>query len=236
MADKLKRIDNTNQILSHLSPADFGLLSPHLTQVDLPHRKGLEARNRPIEHAYFIQGGFASVVTSGQKLQNIEVGMIGQEGMTGLALLLGSDRSPHETYMQSAGTGWRISASHLHAAMDESASLRRALLKSAYAFLIQTSFTVLSNGRGKLEERLARWLLMAHDRSSGDELLLTHDLLALMLGVRRPGVTIALSLLHAKGLIEPRRGAIWINDREGLKVAANGAYGASEAEIKRLFS
>jgi CRP-like cAMP-binding protein len=234
MADQPQGREIRNKILLKLSPADFQRLEPHLTLVDLPFRKSLETRNRSVDYVYFIHAGFASVVAGSQNLRNSEVGMIGFEGVTGLAVLLGSDRASHETYMQLAGYGSRIAADHLRAAMDESAALRLTLLRYAYAFLTQATYTALSNGRSKLEERLARWLLMAQDRSNGD-LILTHELLALMLGVRRPGVTTALSLLEDKGLITPRRGAIAINDREGLKRAANGAYGAPEAEWQRLF-
>ena len=101
--------------------------------------------------------------------------------------------------------------------------------------LIQTSQTALANGRSKIEERLARWLLMAHDRLQEDALPLTHDFLATMLGVRRPGVTLALNLLEKKGLITTTRAAIRIPDREGLKRVCNGAYGVAEAEYDRLF-
>jgi CRP-like cAMP-binding protein len=235
MADQPQGGEIRNKILARLSPSDLRLLEPNLMIVDLPFRKALEARNRRIEYVYFIHAGFASVVAGSQNLHNTEVGMIGVEGLTGLPVVLGTDRSPHETYIQLAGYGSRIAAAHLRTAMDESATLRRALLRYAHSFLTQVTYTALSNGRSKLEERLARWLLMAHDRSTGDELILTHELLALMLGVRRPGVTTALSLLEDKGLINPRRGAISISDREGLKLAANGAYGAPEAEFQRLF-
>ncbi len=224
-----------NKILARLSPSDLRLLEPNLALVNLPFRKMLEARNRRIEYVYFIHAGFASIVASNKNLQSTEVGIIGVEGVTGLPVLLGASRAMHETYMQLAGYGSRISVAHLRAAMEESATLRRVLLRSAYAFLTQVSFTAVSNGRSKLEARLARWLLMAQDRSDGDDLILTHELLALMLGVRRPGVTTALSALEDKGLINPRRGVIAINDREGLKRAANGAYGSPEAEWQSLF-
>lgn len=235
MADQPQGSEVKNRILARLSPSDLRLLEPNLTLVDLPYRKVLEARNRRIEHVYFPHAGFASVVAGSQSLQNTEVGIIGVEGVTGLPVLLGTDRALHETYMQLAGYGSRIAAPHLRAAMEESSTLRRVLSRSAFAFLTQVSFTALSNGRSKLEERLARWLLMAQDRSDGDDLILTHELLALMLGVRRPGVTTALSVLEDKGLINLRRGAIAIKDRDGLKLTANGAYGAPEAEWQRLF-
>jgi CRP-like cAMP-binding protein len=100
---------------------------------------------------------------------------------------------------------------------------------------MQMSYTAIANGRSKLEERLARWLLMAHDRVDGDSLPMTHEFLSLMLGVRRPGVTLALHLLEKDGLIQPGRGTILITDRRGLERISNGAYGKAEAELQRLF-
>jgi hypothetical protein len=168
--------------------------------------------------------------------RSIEVGLIGREGMSGLAVVMGTDRSPNETFMQVAGGGQRISAAKLRPRMEQSGTLRRAFLCYAHAFAIQTAYTAMANGRSKLEERLARWLLMAHDRLDGDELPLTHEFIAMMLGVRRPGVTVALSLLENDGLIHANRGAISIIDRKGLEESSNGAYGASEAEYRRLFN
>ena len=236
MANQPQGGEIKNKILVRLSPSDRRLLEPNLSIVDLPFRKMLEARNRRIEYVYFLHAGFASVVGSNRNLNNTEVGVIGHEGVTGMPVILGVDSSPHETYMQLSGYGSRISAANLRAAMEESSSFRRVLTRYAHVFLTQVAYTALCNGRSKLEERLARWLLMAHDRSSGGDLILTHELLAMMLGVRRPGVTTALSLLEDKGLITPRRGAISINDRDGLKLIANGAYGSPEAEWNRIFS
>jgi CRP-like cAMP-binding protein len=108
-------------------------------------------------------------------------------------------------------------------------------LNYGHTFLVQTAYTALANSRSKMEERLARWLLMANDRA-GQGLSLTHEFLAIMLGVRRPGVTIAISFLEDRGLIRTKRRIISIVDRDGLEKAANGAYGAPEAELHRLFS
>jgi CRP-like cAMP-binding protein len=203
---------------------------PALQQVDLPLRKPLENRNRRIEYVYFIGHGIASVVADGSGRGGIEIGIIGREGLTGLAILMGVDRSPHETYMQVGGAGWRVSTASLRELMSQSKSLHQLLLKHGYAFTVQTAQTALVNGRYKLEERLARWLLMAHDRLDGDELPLTHEFLSLMLGVRRPGVTVALKSLQSDGIVRARRGGVLIVDRGGLEACANGAYRASEAE------
>ena len=226
---------NANRILSRLSEADFDLLEPHLTAVDLPLRKQLEVGRRPIEHVYFLESGIASVVANGDNKRSIEVGLIGREGMTGLAVVMGTDRSPHHTFIQAAGRGWRLHADELREAIRESATLHRPLLLYAHAFLMQTGYTAMVNGRGKIEERLARWILMAHDRTDGDTLALTHEFLSIMLGVRRPGVAHAINLLERIGLIHASRGTITVVDREGLEENSNGAYGTPESEFNRLF-
>ena len=214
----------SNQILSRLSRQDFALLEPHLEAVDLPVRKSLEARKKLIDQVYFIESGFASVVANGTSKPSIEVGIIGREGMTGLAIVLGSDRAQHATYVQVAGKGLRISATRLRAADERSITLHRAMLRFAHAFLAQTTTTALANGRSKTEERLARWLLMADDRLDGDQLPLTHEFLGLMLGTHRPGVTIALQALEKAGLIAHRRRSITILDRKTLEKRSNGTY------------
>lgn len=208
-------------------------MAPALQKVDLPLRKQLESRNRRIEYVYFIDHGIASVVADGSGRGGIEIGIIGREGVTGLAVLMGGDRSPHETYMQVGGAGRRVSAAALREAMSQSKSLHSVLLRHGYAFTVQTAQTALANGRHKLEERLARWLLMAHDRIDGDELPLTHEFLSLMLGVRRSGVTVALKILQRDGMVEARRGGVVITDRDGLEECANGAYRSPEAALRR---
>jgi CRP-like cAMP-binding protein len=197
------------------------MLKPHLTLVDLPVSTQLETANARIDLVYFLERGFASVVADGPGKRSIEVGIIGREGMTGLALVLGNDRSTHETYMQAAGSAQRISAARLRKAMDQSARLHRSLLRCAHAFLIQTAQTAVANGRSKLEERLARWLLMAQDRIDGPEIPLTHRFLAVMLGVHRPIVTVTVQALERKGLVRAGRQVITIvnrNERLGQNV------------------
>jgi CRP-like cAMP-binding protein len=213
-----------NGILSRLPPKQFALLKPHLSAVDLPIRKQLECRNKRIEGVYFLEHGIASVVASGPRERSIEAGIIGREGMTGLAVVLGDERSPHETFMQVAGDGQRIPADKLRHAMDHSAGLSRTLLRQAHAFHIQTTRTNLANARSNVKERLARWLLLADDRIDGGELPLTHEYLSMMLGVGRAGVTIAMQSLEATGFITTTRGLITIVDRRGLIQSSDGTY------------
>jgi CRP-like cAMP-binding protein len=224
-----------NRVLSYLAAADFALLEKNLRPVTLRFRQCLEAANRRIKAAYFPYRGLASVVAvSSNRSHQAEVGVVGREGMTGLSLLLGAEQSPCDVFMQIEGDGMSIAASDLRQAMDESLSLRMALLRYAQVFAIQAGQTALANARGKVEQRLARWLLMAHDRLSSDDLRLTHEFLAVMLGVRRAGVTTALHELEQQGFISTERGSIRIADRGGLEECADGLYGVPERELERL--
>lgn len=228
MPEIRSRSEIKNRLLSRLSRADLALLKPHLVAVDLPLLTQLETGNTRIDAVYFMESGFASVVADGAGMRGIEVGIIGREGMTGLPVVLGNDRSPNDTYIQVAGAAQRISTAKLRWAMDQSVSLHRSLLRYAHAFLIQTANTALANGRSTNTERLARWLLMADDRIDGSELPLTHKFLSIMLGVQRPGVTVAVRVLEKAGFISTRRGVITILDRRELEKMSNGTYRREE--------
>jgi CRP-like cAMP-binding protein len=223
-----------NRLLSSLSKADFELLLPDLEAVSLDLRKVLERPNKRIDDVYFPDAGFASVVAVQPKQTKVEVGLIGREGMTGLPVVLGNHKTPHETYIQAAGHGQRINATKLRKAMAASSSLQSLLLKFVQAFMVQTAQTAISNARAKLNERLARWILMADDRIDGSRLPLTHEFLSLMLGVRRAGVTEALHALESEGLIRASRGEIIVRSRKGIERRAGGSYGIPEAEFRRL--
>jgi CRP-like cAMP-binding protein len=223
-----------NRLLSSLSKADLGLLLPDLEAVSLDVRKVLERPNKRIDDVYFPDAGFASVVAVQPKQIKVEVGLIGREGMTGLPVVLGNHKTPHETYIQAAGHGQRLNATKLRKAMAASSSLQSLLLKFVQAFMVQTAQTAISNARAKLNERLARWILMADDRIDGSRLPLTHEFLSLMLGVRRAGVTEALHALESEGLIRASRGEIIVRSRKGIERRAGGSYGIPEAEFRRL--
>jgi len=223
-----------NCLLRALLPTDLALLQPHLKPVVLPLYKDIEWPNRPIETIVFMEAGIASVVAVQSDDTKVEVGLIGCEGMSGTAVVLGGDQSPHSTYMQVAGEGQRITAKELRKAMDASHSLRPLLLKFVQVFMVQTAHTAISNARAHIDQRLARWILMAHDRTGDDDLPLTHEFLALMLGVRRAGVTEAVQSLKRKKLIEGPRNHIVVLNRRGIERAAGNSYGTPEKEYRRL--
>lgn len=213
-----------NLVLANLAPPDLALLVPHLHPVELPISRVLETANQRIDSIYFPDHGFVSIVSGGRR--ELEIGMIGREGMTGLAVLLGEDRAQYTAYIQAAGTGHKISVVKLRQALAASAGLHLALLRCVHAFLNQLSETAIANARSKNEERLARWLLMAGDRIDGDALPLTHKLLAIMLGVQRPAITLGLQTLERARLIKAGRRVITVLNRQGLIEFANGAYKA----------
>ena len=223
-----------NHVLSSLSDRDAALLASSLEPVELPLRHQLETPHRPIEHVYFPEDGLISVVTTGALERQIEVGIIGRDGLSSVAAVLGVDRSPNSVFMQIAGRGLRIQTDALKAAFETSLSLRQTLMSAVQAFVVQASYTALANGRAKIDARLARWLVMAHDRLDGDRIPLTHEFLAVMLGVRRPGVSIVLQQFDALGLIETRRSALVIKNRKLLEEMADGFYGIPEDEQERL--
>jgi CRP-like cAMP-binding protein len=231
---KTPKYSGKNRLLARLSRQDFELLKPHLVELQLPLRKSLEIRNRRITAAYFPENGVASVVANGKVGMGVEVGLIGREGMSGIAIIMGADRAHHDTFMQIAGNGLCLKAVELKRCVGQSETLQRELLRYAHAFGLQVANTAMINAKSKIEERLARWLLVAHDRLDGDDIPLTHEFLATMLGVRRPGVTIALHLLESDGLIQRKRASVVIVDRKGLEQRSNGAYGLAEAAFRRL--
>jgi CRP-like cAMP-binding protein len=222
-----------NHLLLALAPPDYGLLEPHLTKVEFAVRQAFEEVNKPIEYVYFPEDGIVSIVAVSRHEQ-AEAAIVGLEGMTGIPVVLGNDRWVNDTYVQVDGSGSRIAANDLRQALAKSANLRAILLAFTQAFVVQTTQTALANARGNVEMRLARWLLMAHDRLDGNELPLTHEFLALMLGVRRAGVTTTLQKLESDGLVVAKRGVIGVVDRAGLIRLADRLYGVAEAEYRRL--
>jgi CRP-like cAMP-binding protein len=223
-----------NLLLSRLSPEDFSLLQPHLEPLTLDRGDVLVTPNEPIEHVTFLEAGVTSVVANTDGGRRIEIGLTGRDGLAGTPVLLGVDRTPHETFMQVAGSGLRIRVQDLRRVIEQSPSVLAHLLRYVQVFTIQTSHIALSNGSHKIEERLARWLLMCHDRLDGDDLPLTHEFIAIMLAVRRAGVTEALNILERQGIIRAKRGNIVVLKRKKLEQVAGDSYGIPEAEYRRL--
>jgi CRP-like cAMP-binding protein len=223
-----------NRLLRALSAEDFALLQPHLQPMATELRQQLIAPNTQIRQLFFPEVGFSSITTSGSG-GKVEIGIIGREGLVGASpVLLGSDRTPHEQFIQNAGEVLSIDTEALCAAVGHSASLRKLLLRSVQVQMIQTAQTAFANATYNLDVRLARWLLMCQDRLDGDELHLTHEFLSLMLGSQRSSTTLAIQSLEGHRLIKARRGRITILDRKAMEAVADDGYGPPEAEFARL--
>lgn len=224
-----------NLLLSSLGEADLRLLMPSLDRIALTHRHVLIDANMPSDFVYFLEDGIASIVNMFEDGGEAEVGICGREGMVGTAMVLGADQSPYQTSMQLDGTtAYRIGVKALRNAMTSSPSLTIALLRYAQTTAFQSGHTAAVNARFDIPRRLARWLLMCHDRVDGDAVFLTHEMMSVMLGVRRPGVTEAIAGLEALGHIKGLRGYVEITNRERLEQFAGSAYGVPEIEYRRL--
>jgi CRP-like cAMP-binding protein len=204
-----------------------------LERTKLEIRQELEIPGDPVPYVYFPQTGLASVIATSGAAKKIEVGMIGHEGMTGSALVLGADRAAHLVLVQSPGWALRLPREAFLASL-EAPDLRALWLRYVHVLMVQTSQTALANGTATLIQRLARWILMWHDRVRDSAFTVTHDYIALLLGVRRAGVTVALHHLEGDRLIRSKRNQVTVLDRDGLAGVAKGFYGASEAEYRRV--
>lgn len=223
-----------NNLLRAMSPEDFGLIQPHLELVSLPVGYVLNEANKETPFVYFLESGLGSVLLGPERTTGVEIGIIGREGLIGASVVLDAGQNPHFSFIQLEGSGWRIAAAPLTSLLDASSSLRRLLMRYVHAYLVQVASTAHANADFSVEERLARWILMCHDRIDGDQIAITHDFLALMLSVRRPGVTVATHMLEGEHMIRAKRGLITVVDREKLRLRADTSYGLAEAEYERV--
>jgi CRP-like cAMP-binding protein len=204
----------------------------------VPLRQGqpLHEPMQKIAHVYFFTAGLSSEIAIDEGGQRIEVGCIGFEGMAGVPVILGVDGSPHRSFMETDGAAFRIGTEALLEAARTNARLSSTLLRYVHVFMMQIAATALADGRYNIEQRTARWLLMAQDRLRSDELPLTHDFLALMLGVRRSSVTNALHVVEGTTAIKATRSLITVKNRDELRRLAGASYGLPEREYDRVLS
>ena len=223
-----------NRLLQVLPSNDLGPLLPHLERVDVHKGEVLIQQGQPLEHAYFPEGGLSSNLAVTSDGRKIEVGCFGFEGMVSTAAVLGSDRASHEILVQVGAPWLRLPTEVLKQAIQASPTLKAVLLRYVQIQILTFSHSALANGAFVMRERLARWLLMAHDRLEGDNLALTHEFLSLMLGVQRSGLTLAIQELEGLSIIRARRGLLTVLDRDKLREMAGDSYGFPEAEYERL--
>ena len=184
-----------NRLLAALPASDFAALAPVLRPVELDLKQVLIEPGQPIRAVHFLEAGMVSLLAPLEDGHVQEVGIIGREGLVGLPVVLGADRTSTEALVQMQGAALRIGAAELRAAFERSAALRSLLLRYVQAFHAQVAQTAACNGQHAVAERFARWLLMAHDRAGGDEFPMTHEFAAMMLSVRRAGVSVAAGAL-----------------------------------------
>ena len=221
-----------NRVLSALPTDELAHLTQHLEATALPQQETL--LDGKTAYGYFLEEGMASVVVNLEDGATVEVGVIGFEGVVGLPILLGTSGAPGKTFMQIAGSGFRIKAQHLRNAFEQPGELRHYVQKYMQAFIVQSAQTAACNRLHNIEERLARWLLTCRDRVKTDQLHLTQEFLGQMLGAPRTTVTLAAGLLHQAGLIDYSRGMVTIQNRTALERAACECYQIVRDEFSRL--
>jgi CRP-like cAMP-binding protein len=213
-----------NRLLAALPQEDFDQIHSNLHPVVLSQRQLLHEAGAPINDVFFIEQGVASVVTIMADGTMIEVGMIGIEGMIGVSIILGAERAAQSVLVQIPGAALRMNAARCKAAFDHSAAVRAVALRFTEAMLNLSAQTAACNRLHSIEQRCARWLLMASDRIGSDRMPMTHEFLSTMLGVRRAGVTTTAGELQRSGLIRYRHGQLTIVDHDGLEAAACECY------------
>lgn len=224
----------SNRILSSIPKSDYETLFPHLEYVELPLGRNLYQPDEPISYIYFPLNGTISLTAIMESGAEVEVGVVGREGMLGLPVVLGTDSAPLKAMVQLPGGALRMSGDAFKEKVDDCGEFYRMLLRYAQAFFVQTAITAACNRLHHLEGRLARWLLMCHDRAQSEAMPLTQEFMAIMLGVRRSGVTEAASKLQEEKVIEYNRGKLRIIDEQRLKAISCECYEVVKKEFDRL--
>jgi CRP-like cAMP-binding protein len=224
----------TNRLLAALPDTEFRTLLPQLEFVKLPLGEVLYESGKPIRHVYFPTSAIVSILYELKDGESAEIAIVGNEGIVGISLFMGGVSSPSRAVVQSAGTGFRVKADFFKAEFDRSLPLMHLLLRFTQAFIIQMSLTAVCNRHHSIDKQLCRWLLLSLDRLVGNELVMTQDLIANMLGVRREGVSLEALKLQKAGLITYTRGRITVIDRPGLEERSCECYSVVKKEYDRL--
>jgi CRP-like cAMP-binding protein len=222
-----------NRLLAAISTEEYERLAPHMEHVSLELSQPLFHPDEYLSHVYFPTNSIVSLLTNLEDGTGMEVGLVGREGLVGISVILGGNETKIAT-VQAAGNAVRISAEKLREAFQRGGLLQMAILRYTHALMTQISQSVVCNARHNIEGRLARWLLMYHDRLERDEFELTHEFMANMLGVRRPGVSEIANRLQEMGLIRYQRGHIVILDRRGLEELVCECYEVVKSKFENF--
>jgi CRP-like cAMP-binding protein len=223
-----------NRLLAKLPVEEYERLAPHLEAVTLGLGDIVYQSGGHIDYIYFLTHGIVSLLYTMENGMSAEIGIVGNEGVIGIALFMGGDTMPNRALVQSAGSAVRLKAQFLQDEFKRGGEFHRLLLRYTQGLVTQISQTAVCNRLHSVELQLCRWLLLSHDRLQTNELIMTHDMIANMLGTRREGVTIAAGKLQDAGLINYYRGHITIIDRAGLEAAVCECYKVVKAEFDRL--
>jgi CRP-like cAMP-binding protein len=223
-----------NLILAALPRADFEQLAPQLERVDLPLGHALYESGGKLDYVYFPVSGIVSLLYVPKTGSSAELAVVGCEGMVGVSLFMGGETTPNRGVVQAACTAFRLPARVIKARFAEGGALQLILLKFTQALITQISQTAVCNLHHTLDQQLCRWLLLSLDRLPKNELQMTQELIANMLGVRRQGVTESAGKLEREGLITYRRGLITVLDRAGLEARVCECYAVVKSESERL--
>ena len=225
-----------NKLLAVLPPEDRAAIADDLEFLELPIGMKLAGRGEPIEHVYFLTDGIGSVVVTTPQGNKAEAGIFGFDGYIPTSAVAGVEISSHDVTVMVPGGSYRMEYEIFRGWMARNTKLQKVMIRSIESFAVQLAYTITSNAVHDVNTRLARWLLMCHDRVSGDEIELTHDFIASMLAVRRSSVTTALHVLEGHDFIRSKRKLIVVRDRKGMEFFARDAYGEPEREFERLMT
>jgi CRP-like cAMP-binding protein len=234
-ASKDSHQENQNRLLAALPKKEYKRVLQHLRPVSLDLGQVIYEPDEPIRYVYFPNHGVVSILNTLNGRMSIEVGTVGNEGVVGVTVFLGVDKSPHQAVVQVPGDGVRMKSDDFKKAADANGTFQALLRYYTYVLLTQASLSVACNRFHNVEKRFARWLLAIHDRVREDEFLLTQEYISRMLGAHRPHVTTAAGALQKARLIDYSRGKITILDRDGLERVACGCYQNGKEKFDGLF-
>lgn len=223
-----------NDLLASLPPDDWARLAPLLEAVELPLGQVLYESGNKMTHVYFPTTAIVSLLYVLENGASAEIAVVGHEGVVGISLFMGGETTPSRAVVQSAGRGYRLRGAHIKAEFARSAPVMHLMLRYTQALITQMAQTAVCNRHHSLDQQLCRWLLLSLDRLQGSDLVMTQELIANMLGVRREGVTESAVKLQKLKLIRYARGHITVLDRAGLEARVCECYAVVKKEYDRL--